>query len=74
MGADKFAEGFYGVWSIIRSIWKNIFSITYFGAPFTIGDLLITILFVTFGVRMLLYFGNHSGGNSGGSGDSQSYD
>lgn len=69
----KFQEAFVGVWQIIRQIWNSIFSISYFGAPFSMGDLLIAILFATFGVRMLLYFANHSGG-SGSNNGGQSYD
>lgn len=58
MGDSIFYVGMQGIMRLLRQIWDGFFSLQFFDAPFTFGDVLIALFFVALGFWLIRFFAN----------------
>lgn len=59
MTDTAFYKAFAAIIQIMENIWRDIFSISFFGSGFTFGDLFLALIVVHLGLYFLNFFANN---------------
>lgn len=59
MTDTAFYKCFAAIIQVMENIWRDIFSISFFGSGFTFGDLFLALIVVNLGLYFLNYFANN---------------